>query len=82
VKGEDLAFHPNIKDDELDVTFLRNQMKRKRRLQRINIKGFVLLVDPDSREVFDSVAFEDGNRLIPLGTLGADRIAFFDVSHF
>ena len=82
VKGEDLAFHPNIKDDELDVTFLRNQMKRKRRLQRINIKGFVLLVDPDSKEVFDAVAFEDGSRLIPLGTLSTDRITFFDVSPF
>jgi hypothetical protein len=80
IKGSDLAFHPNIKDDELDVAFLRNQMKRKRRLQRIKVKDFVLLVDPDTREVFDSTAFEDANRLLPLGTLERDRIAFFTVS--
>ncbi len=80
VKGEDLAYHPNIKDDELDVTFLRNQMKRKRRLQRVEVKGFVLLVDPDTREVFDSIAFEDAQRLIQLGTLDKDRISWFKVS--
>lgn len=79
VKGEDMAYHPNIKDDELDVTFLRNQMKRKRRLQRVEIKGFVLLVDPDSREVFDSVAFEDNQRLLRLGTLEKDRIEWFKI---
>lgn len=79
VKGEDMAYHPNIKDDELDVTFLRNQMKRKRRLQRVEIKGFLLLVDPDSREVFDSVAFEDNQRLLRLGTLEKDRIEWFKI---
>lgn len=80
VKGEDLAYHPNIKDDELDVTFLRNQMKRKRRLQRVDIKGFLLLVDRDTLDVFDASAFEDGQRLLPLGTLAADRITWFKVS--
>lgn len=80
VKGEDLAFNPNFRDDELDVAFLRNQMKRKRRLQRIKVKEFVLLVDPDTREVFDSSAFEDANRLLPLGTLERDRVTFFTVS--
>jgi hypothetical protein len=79
VKGEDLAYHPNIKDDELDVTFLRNQMKRKRRLQRVDIKGFLLLVDKDTLEVFDASAFEDVQRLLPLGTLAADRITWFRV---
>ena len=80
VKGEDAAYHPNIKDDELDVTFLRNQMKRRRRLQRVDIKGFVLLIDRDTLEVFDASAFEDAQRLIPLGTLSADRITWFTVS--
>ena len=80
VKGEDMAYHPNIKDDELDVTFLRNQMKRKRRLQRVEIKGFLLLVDRDTLEVFDASAFEDAQRLLPLGTLAADRITWFRVA--
>lgn len=77
VKGEDLAFHPSIKDEELDVAFLRNQMKRKRRLQRVKVKDFVLLVDPDTREVFDEPAFGDAGRLLLLGSLEKDRITFF-----
>ena len=80
VKGEDLAYNPNIRDDELDVTYLRNQMKRKRRLQRVKIKDYVFLVDPDTRDVFDELAFADNQRLLPLGTLGKDRISFFTVS--
>jgi len=80
VKGEDLAYRPSIKDDELDVSYLRNQMKRKRRLQRVKIKEFVILVDPDTREVFDEPAFGDAQRLLPLGTLDRDRITFFTLS--
>jgi hypothetical protein len=80
VKGEDLAYHPSIKDDELDVAFLRNQMKRKRRLQRVRIKDYTLLLDPDTKEIFDEPAFEDAGRLLPLGTLGTDRITFFTLS--
>jgi hypothetical protein len=79
VKGEDLAYHASIRDDELDVAFLRNQMKRKRRLQRVKIKGFVFLVDPDTRQVYDEPAFEDGQRLLQLGTVEKDRIKFFTV---
>jgi len=76
-KGEDLAFRSNIKDEELDVTYLRNQIKRKRRLQRIKIKDFLFLIDADTREVFDASAFEDANRLLRLGELQKDRISFF-----
>jgi hypothetical protein len=79
IKGEDLAYHPSIKDEELDVAFLRNQIKRKRRLQRIKIKDFVLLVDADTKEVFDEPSFADAGRLLLLGTLGTDRVSFFTV---
>jgi hypothetical protein len=78
-KGEELAYHNSIKDDELDVSFLRNQMNRKRRLQKVKIKNFVFLIDPDSKEVFDETAFSDSNRLLKLGTFSADRISFFTV---
>lgn len=81
VKGEDLAYHPSIKDDELDVTYLRNQMKRKRRLQRVKVKEFVVLVDPDTHEVFDEPAFGDAQRLLPIGTLERDRITFFTIKN-
>jgi Type III restriction enzyme, res subunit/Helicase conserved C-terminal domain len=77
-KGEDTAFHSNIKDDERDASYLRNLMKRGRRLQRIKIKEIVFLVDPDSKEVFDEPAFGDANRLLKLGTLEPDRIKFFN----
>ena len=76
-KGEDLSFNPNIKDDERDASYLKNMMKRKRRLQRVKIKDFLFLVDPDTREVFDESAFGDKQRLLRLGTLKEDRIEFF-----
>jgi len=76
-KSEDLAFNPNVKDDELDASYLKNMMKRKRRLQRVKIKDFVFLVDPDTKEVYDESAFGDKQRLLRLGTLKEDRIEFF-----
>jgi hypothetical protein len=76
-KGEDLAFNPNIKDDERDASYLKNMMKRSRRLQKVKIKDFLFLVDPDTKEVFDESAFGDKQRLLKLGTLKEDRIQFF-----
>jgi hypothetical protein len=69
VTGEDLAFKPNIKQDDLDTTYLRNMSRRKRRLQKVAIKGMVFLIDPDTKEVFDGPAFEDENRLMRMGVL-------------
>ena len=76
-KGDSLGFNPSIDNDERDAVYLRNIMKRGRRLQRISIKDFVFLVDPDSKEVFDEPAFGDNHRLLRLGTLQKDRIQFF-----
>ena len=39
--GEDLAFKPNIKSEDLDATVLRNTSKKHRRLQKVLIKGIV-----------------------------------------
>jgi hypothetical protein len=69
VTGEDLAFKPNIKQDEVDSTYLRNSQRRKRRLQKVSIKGMVFLIDPDTKEVFDGPAFEDDNRLMRMGMM-------------
>jgi hypothetical protein len=69
VTGEDLAFKPNIKQDDLDTTYLRNMTRRKRRLQKVSIKGMIFLIDPDTKEVFDGPAFEDENRLMRMGIL-------------
>jgi hypothetical protein len=48
---------------------LRNMQRRKRRLQKVQIKQMVFLIDPDTKEVFDGPAFEDGQRLLRLGQL-------------
>ena len=69
VTGEDLAFRPNIKQEDLDSTYLRNLSRKKRRLQKVSIKGMVFLIDPDSKEVFDGPAFEDNQRLMRMGIL-------------
>jgi len=67
VTGEDLAFKPSIKQDDLDASYLRNMQRRKRRLQKVAIKGMIFLIDPDTNEVFDGPAFEDENRLLRMG---------------
>lgn len=69
VTGEDLAFKPNIKQEVMDSTYLRNLQRRKRRLQKVAIKGMVFLIDPDTKEVFDGPAFEDNQRLMRMGRL-------------
>lgn len=77
VGPEDLAFKPNMKNDDLDELYMRNIRRVKRRLQRVRIKGFVMLIDPDTREVFDANAFEDNRRLLRIGTRVENEIRFF-----
>ena len=67
VTGEDLAYRPSIKNDDMDTTYLRNMSRKHRRLQKVAIKGLVFYIDPDSNEVFDGPAFEDQQRLLRLG---------------
>jgi hypothetical protein len=67
VKGEDLAYRPNIKNDDMDETYMRNMSRKRRRLQKVSIKGIVFYVDPDTNEVFDGPAFDDQQRLLRLG---------------
>jgi hypothetical protein len=51
---------------------MRNVDRRKRRLQYIRVKGFELLMDPDTMEIFDAIAFEDNKRLLKLGMKTSD----------
>lgn len=69
VTGEDLAFKTDLKTDDLDESYLRNMQRRKRRLQKVQIKQMVFLIDPDTKEVFDGPAFEDGQRLLRMGVM-------------
>ena len=70
--GENLAFKPSIKTDDLDETYLRNMTRKKRRLQKLKIKDIVYFIDPDSKELFDGQAFEDNQRLLRIGTKISD----------
>ena len=63
---EDLAFAPSIKGEERDTLYLKNIVRKARRLQRVSIKGLLLIIDPDTQEVFDAQAFED-RRLLKIG---------------
>lgn len=69
VQGEDLAYKPVLKQNEIDSTYLRNQHRQRRRLQKVMIKRMVFYIDPDSKEVFDGPAFEDNERLLRIGEL-------------
>jgi hypothetical protein len=67
VTGEDLAYRPSIKSDDVDSTYLMNMTRKRRRLQKVAIKGMVFYIDPDTNEVFDGPAFTDEERLLRLG---------------
>jgi len=69
VMGEDLAYKPNFRQDDLDSTYLRNMQRKKRRVQKVSIKGMVFILDPDTKEVFDGPAFEDEQRLLRMGIM-------------
>jgi hypothetical protein len=78
VGAEDLAFKPNVAQDETDVLYMRNVKRRSRRLQKIRVKGIALLIDPDTNEVFDLPSFDDTQRLIRLGVrVSPGEIRFF-----
>jgi hypothetical protein len=77
-KSDDLAFRPNYKSDETDTLYMRNIIRRKRRLQMVRVKGVLMVLDPDTNEVFDAPAFQDTQRLLRLGTRTAPgEIRFF-----
>ena len=65
--GEDLAFRPSSKSDDLDSTYVRNTTRKRRRLQKVLIKQMLFLIDVDTKEVFDGPAFDDEQRLVRLG---------------
>lgn len=73
VQGEDLAFKPSILSDERDVTYLKNKTRRARTLEKIQVKGCIMLRDPVTKEIFDAPSFDDRQRLLLLGKQISDR---------
>jgi hypothetical protein len=76
--SEDLAYNPSYKKDENDTLYMRNIIRRSRRLQMIRVKGMLFILDPDTNELFDSTAFQDMKRLVRLGIrVSPSEIRFF-----
>lgn len=75
---DELGYKPAAITEERDVLYKRNVIRRNRRLQRVLIKNILMLLDPDTGEVFDAPAFEDNQRLLKLGQRTAPgKIQFF-----
>lgn len=66
---EDLAYKPNYLTEEKDTLYQRNIIRRARKLQLVKIKGILLVLDPNTKEIFDASAFQDTQRLLRLGVL-------------
>jgi len=77
VKSENLAYFPGHFSDERDSLYKRNLQKKSRNLQRIRINGFLFILDPLTKEVFDFLAFDDTNRLLKIGMLLDTKVQFF-----
>lgn len=76
--SEDLAFGPDVRKEERDTLYLRNLQRRSRRLQKVKVKDIVIVLDPDTNQVYDYASFEDSKRLIQLGIRTAPgEIRFF-----
>jgi ERCC4-related helicase len=81
--SDDLAFNPSYKSDEKDTLYLRNITRKSRRLQRVLLQNILIILDPDTNEVFDAPAFEDTKRLIRLGIfLPPNQVQFFTSGSF
>lgn len=79
-KGEDLAYKPGFRSDDLDTLYLRNIQRKTRRLQLVRAKGIIFVLDPDTNEVFDGPAFQDTKRLVKMGIrTSPGEIRFFSV---
>lgn len=75
---EDLAYKPNYLTEEKDTLYKRNITRRARKLQLVKVKGNVLVLDPDTKELFDASAFQDTQRLLRIGSLvEPGKIRFF-----
>jgi len=76
VTAEDLAYRPSYLLDEKDVSYQRNLMKKTRKLQIVEIKGIVMILDTQTNEIFDYGAWGDDKRLFKLGVRTGNVIKF------
>ena len=75
---DELGYKPSVLSEERDTLYSKNVIRRARRLQRIMVKGILMIFDPDTSEIFDAPAFEDSQRLLKIGKrVAANKIQFF-----
>ena len=78
---DDLGFKPATLTEERDTLYMRNITRRTRRLQKVQVKGILIIMDPDTNEVFDAPIFEDTQRLLRIGQREGNRIRFFTLAN-
>lgn len=75
---DELGYKPAVQTEERDTLYSKNVIRKNRRLQRVMVKNILMILDPDSGEIFDAPAFEDGQRLLRIGQRTApNKIQFF-----
>jgi len=74
---DELGYLPSTLAEERDVMHAKNIIRKSRRLQRVQVKGILLIIDPDTFEVFDAPIFEDSKRLLKIGMRTPNSIRFF-----
>lgn len=78
---DDLGYKPATLSEDRDTLYMKNITRRTRRLQKIQVKGILIIMDPDTNEVFDAPIFEDTQRLLKIGQREANRIRFFTLAN-
>lgn len=75
---DELGYKPAVASEERDTLYSKNVIRKARRLQWIMVKGILMIMDPDTSEIFDAPAFEDAQRLLKIGQrVAPNKIQFF-----
>ena len=74
---DELGYKPATLAEERDVLYKKNIARRGRRLQKVMVKGMLMIFDPDTNEVFDAPIFEDSQRLLKVAMREGNAIRFF-----
>lgn len=78
ITPDEMGYKPAVLANERDVMYLKNVQRKSRTLQRVMIRGIYFVIDRDTNEVFDAIAFDDSERLLPIGKIvPPNQIRFF-----
>jgi superfamily II DNA or RNA helicase len=78
ITPDEMGYKPAVLANERDVMYLKNVQRKSRTLQRVMIRGIYFVIDRDTNEVFDAIAFDDSERLLLIGKIvPPNQIRFF-----